>query len=143
MGEGDKKSPLNYTVVAFGKATYVTHFSSPLALKRVWVSNCDIMQVWRRLLAHAHGQKKLRPRPADDRSDASLGARGRGLPRAAWVGGATHPLPSLRAGKRANRQVKTFASCPSVLYVQTPEAERYSFVSFSQPSPNASHKLSF
>jgi len=57
MGEGDKKSPLNYS--SFWESYLCDHFSSPLALKRVWVSNCDIMQVWRRLCATNHPTIKL------------------------------------------------------------------------------------
>ena len=93
---------------------------------------------------------RLRPRPTAQRSGASLGAWERGLARAAWAGGAAHPLPRVRAttlgcGKKGkfDGQVKRFVSCPFVFLCRLQRPRATSFVSFSQPTSNASHKVSF
>ena len=64
---------------------------------------------------------RLRPRPPAQRSGASLGAREGGLARAAWVGGASHPLPRVRAATpdKINRQVKFFFAAPLCFFAES------------------------
>ena len=97
---------------------------------------------------------RLRPCPVAHRSGTSLGARERGLTRAAWAGGATYPQPSMRAttpgcGKKSkfNGQVRNFVSCPFVPLCTKATwlslLGATSFVPFLQPTSNASYKVSF
>ena len=89
---------------------------------------------------------RLRPRPFAHRSGVSLGARERGLARAAWVGGAPHPRgqPLHVVKKKIQRAGLKFCElplCTSLYRLQRPRAT--SFVSFSQPTSKASYKVSF